>query len=163
MKIKMLALLTILFGLTSTTACSKQTKKNTKTNKETIVKQERKQSMGTIALTKEEFLKKVWNYEVNPKEWKYEGDKPAIIDFFATWCGPCKMVGPILEELADEYAGKIVVYKVDVDAQEELSAQFGIRSVPSILFIPMKGQPQMSQGAMPKNAFKKAIDEVLLK
>ena len=93
----------------------------------------------------------------------YLGDKPAIVDFYASWCGPCRMVAPILEELAGEYEGKIVVYKVNTEKEPDLAAAFGIRSIPSILFIPMSGKPQMLQGAMPKDAFKKAIEEYLLK
>lgn len=119
--------------------------------------------MKTIHLTKEEFLKKVVNFEENPNEWKYLGDKPAIIDFYASWCGPCKMVAPILEELAAEYDGQIYIYKVDTEQEQELAAAFGIRSIPSLLFCPMNEQPQMAQGALPKETFKKAIDEVLLK
>ena len=95
----------------------------------------------TELLTKETFLKKVFNYEEN-KEWKFEGDKPCIIDFYADWCGPCKMVAPVLEELSDEYEGKIDIYKVDTEAQQELSAAFGIRSIPSMLFCPSEGEPQ---------------------
>lgn len=117
---------------------------------------------NVVHLTKAEFLTKVYNYEKNPKEWKYEGKLPAIVDFYATWCGPCKMVAPILEELAGEYKGKIVVYKIDTDKEPELSAAFGIRSIPTLLFIPAEGTPQVSQGAMPKDALKKAIDEFLL-
>ena len=121
-----------------------------------------KKKMGTIHLTKEEFLKKVVNYEANPTEWKYLGDKPAIIDFYASWCGPCKMIAPVLEELAAEYDGKIYIYKIDTEAEQELAAAFNIRSIPSILFVPMEGQPQMAQGAMPKASFKEAIESVLL-
>ena len=112
-------------------------------------------------LTKETFLKKVFNYEQN-KEWKYEGDLPCLIDFYADWCGPCKMIAPSLEELAKEYDGKIHIYKVDTEAEQELAAAFGIRSIPSLLFCPMEGQPQMAMGALPKASLKKAIDEVLL-
>ena len=119
--------------------------------------------MGTIHLTKEEFLKKVANYETNPQEWKYLGDKPCIIDFYADWCGPCKAVAPIMEELAKEYDGQIYIYKIDTEAEQELAAAFGIRSIPSILFVPMEGKPQMSMGAMPKDQFVKAINEILLK
>ena len=119
--------------------------------------------MKTIHLTKGEFLKKVANYETNPNEWKYLGDKPAIVDFYASWCGPCKTIAPILEELAAEYGDKIYIYKVDTEEEEELAAAFGIRSIPSLLFIPMNGKPQMAQGAMPKSAFKDATNEVLLK
>ncbi|MFI3323050.1 MAG: thioredoxin [Rikenellaceae bacterium] len=119
-------------------------------------------SMKTVHLTKAQFLEKVANYETNPQEWKYLGDKPALIDFYASWCGPCKMVAPILEELAQEYGDEIVIYKIDTEAEQELSAIFGIRSIPSLLFVPMEGQPQMSQGAMGKADLIKAIDTVLL-
>ena len=112
------------------------------------------------SLTKETFLEKVFNYEQN-KEWKFEGELPCIIDFYADWCGPCKMVGPVLKELAEEYQGKLNIYKVDTDAQQELATAFGIQSIPSILFVPLNGNPQMSAGALPKNALKKAISEVL--
>ena len=112
------------------------------------------------SLTKETFLEKVFNYEQN-KEWKFEGELPCIIDFYADWCGPCKMVGPVLKELAEEYQGKLNIYKVDTDAQQELAAAFGIQSIPSILFVPLNGKPQMAAGALPKNALKKAISEVL--
>jgi len=136
------------------------TQQNKKTTKETT-KTEKK--MGTKHLTKAEFLTKVANFEANPKEWKYLGNKPCIIDFYATWCGPCKAVAPVLEELAEEYAGKIDIYKVDTEKEEGLAASFGIRSIPSLLFCPMNGQPQMAKGAMGKADFKKAINEVLLK
>lgn len=119
--------------------------------------------MSTIHLTKADFLTKVVDYENNPEAWKYLGDKPAIIDFYASWCGPCKMIAPILEELATEYAGQIYIYKVDTEKEQELAAAFGIRSIPTLLFIPMNGKPQLAQGAMPKSAFKEAIDSVLLK
>lgn len=112
-------------------------------------------------LTKDTFLEKVFNFEKN-KEWKFEGELPCLIDFYADWCGPCKMVAPILEELSKEYDGKINIYKVDTEAEQELSAAFGIRSIPSLLFVPMNSQPQMAQGALPKDAMKQAIDEVLL-
>ena len=119
--------------------------------------------MKTIELTKSDFLKKIVNYEKNPEEWIYLGDKPAIIDFYASWCGPCKMVAPILEELAAEYEGEIYVYKVNTEQEQELAALFNIRSIPSFLFIPMNDKPQMAMGAMPKSSFKEAIDCVLLK
>lgn len=120
------------------------------------------QRMSTIHLTKAEFIKKVADFENNPTEWKYLGDKPALIDFYADWCGPCKMVAPILEELAREYEGKIHIYKVNTEEEQELSAAFGIRSIPTLLFVPMEGKPQMAQGAMSKADFKRAIDSVLL-
>ena len=112
-------------------------------------------------LTKEAFLKKVFNFEQN-KEWKFEGELPCLIDFYADWCGPCKMIAPMLEELAKEYDGKINIYKVDTEAEQELAAAFGIRSIPSLLFCPKEGQPQMATGALPKASMKKAIDEILL-
>jgi thioredoxin len=113
-------------------------------------------------LTKETFLNKVFNYEQN-KEWKFEGDKPCLIDFYADWCQPCKMVAPILEELAAEYEGKIDIYKIDTEDQQELAGAFGIRSIPSLLFCPMGEQPQMAQGALPKETLKQVINDVLLK
>jgi thioredoxin len=112
-------------------------------------------------LTKETFLDKVFNYEKN-KEWKYEGELPCLIDFYADWCQPCKMVAPILEELSEEYKGKINIYKIDTEAERELAGAFGIRSIPSLLFCPKDGQPQMAQGALPKETFKQVIDDVLL-
>ena len=121
------------------------------------------ETMSVKHLTKAEFLTKVVNYEANPGEWKFLGDKPAIIDFYASWCGPCKAAAPILEELATEYEGRIDIYKVDTEKEQELAAVFGIRSIPSILFIPMEGQPQMAQGAMPKSSFVDAINDILLK
>ena len=111
-------------------------------------------------LTEETFKQKVFNYEIN-KEWKYEGERPAIIDFYADWCAPCKMVAPILEELKSEYGEKLEIYKIDTEQERNLSALFGIQSIPSLLFIPVDGQPQMAMGALPKETFRKAIDEVL--
>ena len=115
----------------------------------------------TVELTKSEFLKRVANLESNPNEWKYLGDRPAVIDFYATWCGPCKRLSPILEELAAEYKGKLYVYKVDVDKERELAGMFDIRSVPSLLFIPKDGKPQMSAGSMSKEALEQVIRDVL--
>lgn len=111
-------------------------------------------------LTKDSFKTKVYDFEAN-KDWKYEGVRPAIIDFYADWCGPCKMVAPILEELKAEYGDKLDIYKVDTEQEQELSSMFGIRSIPSILFIPLEGQPQMAMGALPKDTFRKAIGDVL--
>jgi thioredoxin len=111
-------------------------------------------------LTKESFLNKVFNYEKNT-EWKYEGEKPCIIDFYADWCGPCKMVAPVLEELAKDFDGKINVFKVDTEEEQELASVFGIRSIPSFLFVPATGQPQMAMGALPKETFVKAFKDVL--
>ena len=111
-------------------------------------------------LTAETFKSKVFNYEEN-KEWKFEGEKPCLIDFYASWCGPCKMVAPILEELSKEYDGKLDIYKVDTEDQRELASVFGVQSIPSLLFVPATGQPQMATGALPKDSFKKAFKEVL--
>lgn len=115
----------------------------------------------TIKLTTEDFKQKVFDYTTN-QEWKYAGTLPAIIDFYADWCGPCKMVAPILEQLAKQYEGKLLIYKVDTEAEQELSAVFGIRSIPTFLFIPVEGQPSMQPGALPKNVFEKVIEEHLL-
>ncbi|MCX8057384.1 MAG: thioredoxin [Ignavibacteria bacterium] len=113
-------------------------------------------------LTKETFLQKIFDYE-NKEEWEYQGELPAIIDFYADWCAPCRIVAPILEELAEEYKDKIVIYKVDTEEEQELAAVFGIRSIPSILFIPKNDKPQMAVGALPKETFKEIIEDVLLK
>ena len=126
-------------------------------------KTENTNTMKTIALTKADLLTKVAKYEKNPTEWKYLGDKPALIDFYASWCGPCKMVAPILDELAQEYDGKISVYKIETAKEQELAAAFGIRSIPTLLFVPMDGKPQMVQGAIGKDDFEKVINDVLLK
>jgi thioredoxin len=119
-------------------------------------------SGNVVHLTTQDFKDKVFNYETS-KEWKYAGSLPAIIDFYADWCGPCKMVAPILEDLAKEYSGKIVVYKVDTENEQELAAVFGIQSIPTLLFVPTEGQPQAAMGALPKNTFEQVINDVLLK
>ena len=116
-----------------------------------------------IMLNKEDFLKKIYNYEKNSKEWVYEGSVPCIIDFYADWCGPCKKVEPILKELAGEYKGKIIIYKINVDKEKALASAFGIRSIPTYLFIPAEGVPQSTAGALPRESFVKVIDEFLLK
>lgn len=156
---KKLILFLLVAVFMTATACGR-TNSNNSLKQEDMVTDSKAQ---VVHLTKAEFLEKVYNFEKKPNEWKYEGDKPAIVDFYATWCGPCKMVAPILEDLAKEYDGQIVIYKVDTEKEPELAAAFGIRSIPSLLFIPMEGKPEMAQGAMPKASFKKAIDEFLLK
>ncbi len=114
----------------------------------------------TENLTKEAFLEKVFNFEEN-KEWKFEGKVPAIIDFYADWCGPCKMIAPILEQLSEEYGDKINIYKIDTEVEQELSAAFAIRSIPSMLFCPMGEAPQMANGALPKPQLEEIIKDVL--
>jgi thioredoxin 1 len=111
-------------------------------------------------LTNETFKEKIFNYEIN-REWKFEGKTPAIIDFYADWCAPCKIVGPILEELKEEFGDKLDIFKVNTEEQRELSSVFGIQSIPSLLFIPKEGPPQMAMGALPKETFRQAISEVL--
>ena len=111
-------------------------------------------------LTKQDFLEKVFNFEKN-KEWKFEGDKPALIDFYADWCGPCKVIAPVIEELAEEYKGLIDIYKVNTEQEQELAAAFGIRSIPSLVFIPMGEKPQMAMGALGKDHLEQSFKEVL--
>ena len=115
-----------------------------------------------IQMNKQMFLDKVFDYTTGATEWKYKGEKPAVIDFYATWCGPCRMVAPILKDLAKEYGDSIVIYKIDTDKEKELSGAMGIQSLPTIVFIPKDGQPQVIIGAADKTTFRRAIDEVLL-
>ncbi len=122
-----------------------------------------KTSQGeVITLNKADFLTKVFNYEKNLDQWVYEGDKPCIIDFYADWCPPCKKIAPILKELAADYKDDIIIYKVNIDNEQELKTLFGIQSIPSLLFVPAKGKPQMAQGALPKDVFVQQIDDFLL-
>lgn len=116
--------------------------------------------MATIQMTTQDFKDKVFNYDTE-KDWKYQGSLPAIIDFYADWCGPCKMVAPVLEELSEEYKDRLLIYKVDTDAEQELSAVFGIRSIPTLLFIDANGEPILQPGALPKHVFKQVIEEKL--
>lgn len=117
--------------------------------------------MATVKMTTQDFKDKVFDY-VKIKDWKYQGTLPAIIDFYADWCGPCKMIAPILEDLSKEYEGKIIIYKVDTDVEQELSAVFGIQSIPTMLFIGADGEPMMQPGALPKHVLKQIIEEKLL-
>lgn len=115
-----------------------------------------------VHLTKETFKEKIMNYEKNTETWVYEGERPAVIDFYADWCAPCKKVAPIMEDLAKEYDGQVDIYKIDTEDQKELAAVFGIKSIPSVLFIPMNGQPQMTRGALPKENFVNIVEQFLL-
>lgn len=117
--------------------------------------------MATIHLTKEDFIKRVSNFEENSGTWKFLGNKPAVVDFYAQWCGPCKALSPVLEEVSDEYAGRVDIYKVDVDQEEDLAVAFGIRTIPTLLFIPMDRNPQIMVGGLPKNKLKEAIDSII--
>ena len=116
-----------------------------------------------VHLTKAEFLKKVMDYENNVNEWKYLGDKPAIIDFYADWCGPCKRLSPILEEIAAEYDGEVIIYKVNVDNERDIATAFGIRSLPTLFFVPKQGNPSVVEGFLPKEELYKAMNATILK
>lgn len=160
------------FGLTACTQNNKPSNNNkAQANAEISIKGDetngqeegKEQSMSVKEMNAEMFKHNIMDYKKNPNKWQFKGDKPAIIDFYATWCGPCKATAPILEEIAGDYAGQIDVYKVDVDKQRELASLFGIRSIPSILFIPKTGEPSMQTGAMNKAQFEEVIKSVLLK
>ena len=146
---RILASLIVLFALFSTSCAQSK-------------KEEKKEETSVIQMDKQMFLDKVFDYTTGATEWKYQGDKPCVIDFYATWCGPCRMVAPILKDLAKEYGDSIVVYKVDTDKEKELSMAMDIQSLPTIVFIPQTGQPQIIVGAADKATFRRAIDEVLL-
>ena len=156
MKIRLV--LTFMLALTILpTGCSEAKQKRQKEQRKEI------KTMKTKELTAEEFKNKIMDYEKNPQKWEFKGNLPAIIDFYATWCGPCKATAPILDSLAEEYDGQLDIYKVDVDKEQELATMFGIRSVPSILFIPKEGTPKIQVGAMSKMQFEEVIKSDLLK
>ncbi len=117
--------------------------------------------MATIHLSAQDFKDKIFDYE-QEEEWNYKGQLPAIIDFYADWCGPCKAIAPVLEELSNEYDGQLIIYKIDTDKESELSGMFGIQSIPTLLFIPLQGNLMVQKGAVPKNALQKVIEEKLL-
>lgn len=148
---KTITLFSLIFALGACSANAKESK-TTKNDKH----------MKTVQMTQADFIKKIADYESNPTTWQYLGDKPSIVDFYATWCGPCKSLAPVLDELAGEYAGKVDIYKVDVDKEPELAAAFGIQSIPTLLIIPMKGKPMIIRGAQPKHELKRIIENELL-
>ena len=125
--------------------------------------QEKKEDAQVKHLTYKEFLNKVWDFEKDPDTFVYQGELPAIVDFYADWCGPCRRVAPIMEKLAQEYDGKLLIYKVNVDQEKGLSSAFKVKSIPTVLFIPMEGQPMMQVGALPEESYRKVIEEQLIK
>lgn len=151
------------FGLTNCNAggAVKEDAKNKVAAENTGMGQSASEEPEIIYLTEKSFKEKVFNYDVN-KEWKYEGTKPAVVDFYADWCAPCRQLSPMLEELAKEYGDKIIVYKVDTEKEKELTRTLGISGLPTLLFIPEKGKPQMRMGLVPKASLAQAIDEILL-
>ena len=144
---------------------------NMKGNQENKLKSDVSESISSPAdddkiapeyLTYETFREKVWDFEKNPQEWNYQGEIPCVIDFYADWCKPCKQVAPIMDELAIKYAGQVKIYKIDVDKEKKLASVFGIRSIPSVMFSPRKGQPSMQAGALPREQYIQIIEKELL-
>ena len=125
--------------------------------------QDKKEETKVKQLTYKEFTKKVWDFEKDPSTFVYKGKLPAVIDFYADWCGPCRRVAPIMEKLATEYDGKLLVYKINVDQEKDLASAFQVKSIPMVLFIPMEGQPMMQVGAMQEAGYKKVVEEHLIK
>jgi thioredoxin len=163
---KLVLAILVFFGF-SLTSCDEA--KNTETSEKIEVKSDdldlgtKKDAEKAVKyLTTAEFKEKVWDYQSEPERWKFKGDLPVVIDFYATWCRPCKMIAPILEELAVKYEGKVLFYKVDTDKEKELSRTFQIRSIPSILFVPQNGEPKFSKGAMQKEDYIKIIEQEVL-
>lgn len=158
-KVRNLLLLAVSF---LTFSCSMSAKTEDSEKEKATVTENSEKAGEVVVLNKADFLTKVFNYEKSPNQWVYEGNKPCIIDFYADWCGPCKAVAPILKDLAAQYKDDIIIYKINVDKEQELAAVFGVRSIPTILFVPKEGKPMLSQGALPKEEFVKQIDEFLL-
>jgi thioredoxin len=162
-KMKNLRTILLLLAAIVAVSCSNSTETKAQADNNTQEAGQVSDEGKTIHMNKEMFIEHVMDFETNKEEWIYLGDRPAIIDFYADWCKPCKLIAPIMDELAEEYKGQIYIYKVDTQVERELASIFGIRSIPAVLFIPMEGQPQMSTGALPKETFKSAIDDFLLK
>ena len=120
------------------------------------------QAEDVVYLTTEQFKARIFDYK-NEKEWSYKGDKPCVIDFYTTWCGPCKRLAPIMEEMSQKYCDQVVFYKADTERERELAYVFGINSIPQVLYIPTEGKPMLLKGLYPKEEIVKIIDEFLLK
>lgn len=160
-KIGILALAAI-FSLTTMSCNSNAAEKTPESNENISAPANPGENGKVIVLDEAAFKEKVWNYDANPQEWVFEGDLPAVVDFYADWCVPCKRVAPIMEKLAEEYDGKIQIYKVNTDHNRELSGVFGIKSIPAILFIPQKGQPAMQAGAMQEDQYRQIFEDFVL-
>lgn len=156
-------ILAVVLFLPFLVSCSQNRKAPAVSPQPTVGKTEKNETAKVQYLTTSDFRKKIMDYESHPDEWVFAGSRPAIIDFYATWCGPCKMMAPMVESLAGKYAGKVDFYKVDIDQEPELASVFGIRSIPTFLFIPMKGNPTMQMGAMQKEDFEELIGKIKTK
>ena len=161
MKQSLLIIATLLLSLSS--CQGQQQQKDNKNEEKTIATQEGKTNKQVEELTTEGFKSKIMDFDKHPQEWVYKGKRPAFIDFYATWCGPCKAISPLVEEMSNEFKGKVDFFKVDVDKQPELAMMFGIQSIPALLFIPMNGTPEMTFGALDKEELRKSIETKLLK
>ncbi len=156
-------LFTLIFSIIIVSSCGNAANNNSANSNSTASTKADQNKIKPEHLTLETFKEKVWDFETNPDEWIYKGDVPAIIDFYADWCGPCKIIAPIMEELANKYKGRVKIYKIDTDKEQDLARAFGIRGIPSVLFTPLEGRPMMQSGAMQKQDYIKIIEEQLLK